>query len=959
MPTQIFGGSHDGGAVTSDARIAVGPTADVPPLLERESELLAIGERLRALRDGVGSVLLIEGEAGIGKSSLLRQALGAARHARLDVLVARGGELERNYPFGLVLDLFGSILRDERDRDELLRGPADLARPLFETARASHGDPASDPFPTLHGLFWLTVNAAERGPLVLIVDDAHWADDASLAYLHYLAQRIDQLAVMLVVAFRSGEAAASERQPLMSSDAQRLRPAPLSLDAIAELAAVHGTDATADVAQRTWEATRGNPFFATELLRDGAALVATGPATAAAIPDAVSRAIVSRLGRLGSTARRIAEAGAVLEEHATLDQVSQLAEVDAVEAAEAVRALVKADILDAEQWLAFVHPIVREAVYAAMPGALRARLHRRAAKLLQQASAPVEAQAIHLLASEPAADPDVVEALCRAAGAARAGGATELAVTYLRRALREPPGDEATRASVLLDLARADAALGSELTDARYREALELIADPADRAQALLELGHALVNAARWDDAVEAFARGMTELGDRDDSLRGRLEAGFVSAAFVSVTHRAEAERLVEHVVSTDLVNQGHRELAAWVAFQRTAAVNGTADEAAELVERTIAAPIDELVTSGQLVEVAAGALLATDRLEREVDFLSQAIEAVERAGSQAKFGTYSYCRAWPLYYMGRLDESIADAQAALSAHELGWETFYPATCSILAWAHLERGEIEAAERVIDIDHDRWSARLDYRLLVPITRGRIALERGRYDDAVAELELAREGGVITGLETPVPPDWRTWLAITLTRLGRRDDARRVATEGLELAERWGARWPIGVALRAAGLATDGAEGIELLRRSVAALEASPARLELARSMMVLGELLRRAGASVEAREKLAASLDLAHRLGAHGLAERARGELVAAGVRPRRHALTGVESLTPSELRVARLAAAGRTNREVAQALFVTPKAIEYHLANAYRKLGIRGRPELARALETAEVVSV
>ncbi|HET8776917.1 MAG TPA: AAA family ATPase, partial [Candidatus Limnocylindria bacterium] len=470
MPTQIFGGTHDGGVVTSDARIAVGPAADVPPLLERESELHAIGERLSALRDGTGSVLLIDGEAGIGKSSLLRQALRAARHARLDVLVARGGELERNYPFGLVLDLFGPVLRDERDRNELLRGPADLARPLFETARAAHNGSASDPFPTLHGLFWLTVNVAERGPLVLIVDDAHWADDASLAYLYYLAQRIDQVAVMLVVAFRPGEAAASESQPLLSSGAQRLRPAPLSPDAIAELAAAHGADDTADVAQRTWEATRGNPFFATELLRNDAALVATAPATAA-VPDAVSRAIVARLGRLGSAARRVAEAGAVLEEHATLDQVADLADVDAAEAAEAVRALVNADILDAEQGLAFVHPIVREAVYAAMPGALRARLHRRAAKLLQQASAPVEAQAIHLLASEPAADADVVAALCQAAAAARAGGATELAVTYLRRALREPPGDEAIRASVLLDLARADAALGSELTDTRYREA--------------------------------------------------------------------------------------------------------------------------------------------------------------------------------------------------------------------------------------------------------------------------------------------------------------------------------------------------------------------------------------------------------------------------------------------------------------------------------------------------------
>ena len=237
-------------------------------------------------------------------------------------------------------------------------------------------------------------------------------------------------------------------------------------------------------------------------------------------------------------------------------------------------------------------------------------------------------------------------------------------------------------------------------------------------------------------------------------------------------------------------------------------------------------------------------------------------------------------------------------------------------------------------------------------MLVPITRGRIALERGRYEQAAEEFYLAREGAQVTGVQTPIPPDWRTWLAITLTRLGRQDEALQVATEGLELAERWGARWPIGVALRAAGIAHDGAQGVDMLRRSVAILEDGPARLEHARALMVLGELLRRSGATVEAREKLAAAVDLAHRLGARAIAERARGELLAAGVRPRRLALTGVDSLTPSELRVARMAAGGRTNREIAQSLFVTPKAVEYHLANVYRKLGIRGRADLSGALE-------
>ena len=941
-----------GGAVTSHAGIALGRGTDPSRLLEREAELRAIRERLDRLREGTGSVLLIEGEPGIGKSSLVRHARDDARGAGITALVAHGSELERNYPFGTVLDLFGPLLRDNARRAQLFGGPAELARPLFETGRELGSDPSADPFPMLHGLFWLTVNASEQGPMLLIVDDAHWADDASLAFLHYLAQRIEQVALVLIVAYRSGEGAASGGQPPFGYDAPRVRPEPLTVHGIAALAAAHGVGDAPEAAQRYWEATRGNPFFATELLCDDGLALERNQLDPAAIPDAVRRAIVARLDRLGPVARRTAEASAVLDEHATLTQVADLAGITTTECAEAVRVLARSDILDPDRGMAFVHPIVRSAVYAAVPAAVRAGLHRRAAKLLQDAAASIEAQAVHLLAAEPAGDPDVVEVLCRAASAARSGAATELAVTYLRRALREPPRDDATRAAVLLDLARADAVLGTELTEQRYREALALMSDPALRAQALLELGHALVTAARWEAAADAFEQGIGEIGDRDAGLRSRLEAGFVSAAFVSVSRRAEAERLVQAIVSTDLASDGHRELAAWVAFQQTASVTGRADEAAELVERTITAPPDELVQAGQLVEVAAGALLATDRLEREVELLSGALDAVERMGSQAKFGTYSYCRAWPMYYMGRLDESIADAEAAVSAHELGWETFYPATCSVLAWAHLERGDIGAAERIIDIDAERWGSRLDYRMLVPITRGRIALERGRYEQAAEEFYLAREGAQVTGVQTPIPPDWRTWLAITLTRLGRQDEALQVATEGLELAERWGARWPIGVALRAAGIAHDGAQGVDMLRRSVAILEDGPARLEHARALMVLGELLRRSGATVEAREKLAAAVDLAHRLGARAIAERARGELLAAGVRPRRLALTGVDSLTPSELRVARMAAGGRTNREIAQSLFVTPKAVEYHLANVYRKLGIRGRADLSGALE-------
>jgi DNA-binding NarL/FixJ family response regulator len=193
--------------------------------------------------------------------------------------------------------------------------------------------------------------------------------------------------------------------------------------------------------------------------------------------------------------------------------------------------------------------------------------------------------------------------------------------------------------------------------------------------------------------------------------------------------------------------------------------------------------------------------------------------------------------------------------------------------------------------------------------------------------------------------------WRSHLALALLGLGRRDEALELVREEVELARDWGSPRPIGVALRVRGLAEGGAEGIEMLRESVAVLEGSSARLELARSLVELGAALRRSNQGAEARELLREGLDFAIRSGARPLVERAEQELAATGARPRRLLLSGVESLTASERRVARFAAEGLSNKDIAQALFVTTKTVEVHLGNVYRKLGIGSRTELPQAL--------
>ena len=193
--------------------------------------------------------------------------------------------------------------------------------------------------------------------------------------------------------------------------------------------------------------------------------------------------------------------------------------------------------------------------------------------------------------------------------------------------------------------------------------------------------------------------------------------------------------------------------------------------------------------------------------------------------------------------------------------------------------------------------------------------------------------------------------WRSEAALAYLLLGEQDEAQALATEEVELARAFGGQRALGIALRAAGIIEGGAAGEELLREAVAAHEQAGVKLDHARSLVDLGALLRRANKRSEARDVLRQALDIAHRLGARPLAERAETELRATGARPRRVVLTGLEALTASERRVAELAAQDLTNREIAQQLFVTARTVEGHLTSVFRKLRITSREELSAAL--------
>jgi hypothetical protein len=446
-------------------------------LLERESDISSIRALVADTASGAGAVLLIRGAAGAGKTELLRAACRMAAERGMGVLTARGTELERHVPYGLARQLADRALagRDPAGRAMVLEGPAGRAVGQM-TDVTSPPSPADDPALLIpHGLFWLVANLAGQAPLLLAVDDAHWCDAASSRFLRYLAPRLDGLPVLLAVSARDDENTAEPAELLaISPDAAVIKPVPLSPRATSALvrARVH-PDAHESFCDACHEITGGNPFFVVQLTDELRAEGFSGrPEEAARVretgPRTVAAAVRLRLSRLAPSALTLASAVAVLGEHAEFRHILRLADLDEAAAAEQIAALSDARLIDDTRPLVFVHPIVRNAIYRDLTATQRARAHRHAAKLLMDEDAPGELVAAQLLLSDPSGDEDVVAALRGAATEALARGAPDDAVTYLSRALAEPP-PAPVRADVLLEVgtARGRARPGSDRPDRR------------------------------------------------------------------------------------------------------------------------------------------------------------------------------------------------------------------------------------------------------------------------------------------------------------------------------------------------------------------------------------------------------------------------------------------------------------------------------------------------------------
>ena len=931
-------------------------------LHERATELEQIERLLADVLVGEGRALLIHGQAGIGKTTLLEIARRRAPQLGISVLTARGGELEGHFPFGVARQLFEpALLRASPGaRSDLLSGAAKLAAPIIENGTEPELTLSDDAFSVLHGLYWLTVNHSTRAPVLIVVDDLHWADAGSLRFLLYLAARLDGLACAVIGATRPAEptapAPALEARMLSDRLFDVLTPAALSEQATHDvLADALGREPDEAFVAAAAVATGGVPFLLNELVAalasDGVEPSAEEAARVAQLgPYTVAQATLVRLARRPEGCLALAHAIAVLGGDAQLPRAARLAGLEESEALDALDALVAAGLVRTHRRIEFLHPILRAAIYDALAPGERSRLHRAAADVLASEGAELDAVAAQLLPSEPTGSEHVIELLRQAAAFALVRAAPEDSIAYLTRALREGCARDA-RAAILFDLGRA-ARLNTDPAMLEYfGEARQLAKDPVLRGNAAFELATALGLKGEWESAMSLIEDALEELGDRDPDLAVRLES--YRAAITASDPRLVAgfDRRLPKL--HELVERGgapaSRALAlllaanaVWRAFDE--------DRGVALAERgwdeghfLDAGP--DLWSLGQGLQ----ALVISERLEQASEVTDALFANGRLRGSMARFVLASAYRGWIDAREGRLDAAEGKLRAAIDPVRAPHARY---SLCIYLWLAVDViVERPVCADLADLAQGLELAQMAGGLIEALSRDVRGRVRHSTGDTIAGIEDLRHAGEIfraLGIHNPNGSCWRSALALMLDR-GARDEALRLAAEELEDAERVGQARGIGVALRALGVL----EGDrDLLRQASAVLEGSPARLEHARTLIELGASMRRAGERAACREPLRAGLDIALQGGAIRLAERARSELESSGARLRRERITGRDALTPSELRVARLAAEGRTNNEVAQALFVTPKTIDTHLTRVYSKLGISSRRALAGALK-------
>jgi tetratricopeptide (TPR) repeat protein len=877
-------------------------------LLEREAELVAVDEALNDLtglrpdyRTGAGprgGLLAFAGSAGLGKTTLLAEVRRRASERGCAVLSARGGDQEQQVAFHVARQLLQPQLAGATDPEirATLGSWYGIVGPALGLCTAEGAAP--DPQGLRDGLDWvLTHVAVQRAPVVLVLDDAHWADPQSLNWLAAFAPRADELALLIVVAYRPDElpAGAEAFRGLPGRSGHRpIGLEPLTATAIGRLVrdrvGEHADDA---FCRECWAVTAGNPFEAVELtakVRDRG--VTPDGSSTHLLRDLVAavkgHGLISRLERLGPSTVRLAWAAAVLGTEVPLGLAADVAGLGREEAADCADRLREARILTGSRTLEFVHPLIATAVYRAIPDAVRVALHGQAAWSIVDAGRGPAAAARHLLETHPESDPWVVGQLRAAARETLRAGAPEAARSYLGRALREPPPFE-DRAAVLYELGCSSQLLEPSVTVNHLRAALEEpIDDPSLRDGIVFRLSQSLAHSDRLSEAAEVVAHAARTATSARTRLRMQAEQ-FMWDAFRadepdSPSRSRRLTRLADRLTGRDLTERYIIGLRAWDATLRGEHTSTVLRHAGRALEGGL--PWADEGWGFEVPTLVAMTYMYADCPGRAEELFADGIADFERhgwRGAHLSFGLLllGYVR----YRQGRLAEAEDLARDGLRlAERVGRGTpvqWY--SVAVLIEVLLARGRTEEATALA----------ADYFFCEPFpaavtfpdaqaVHGELLLARGLYGEAAAELGAVGRRLDPRGMRNPAWCPWQMNLALAESHEAP-ERARRTARDAVTRARQYGARSAIGHALRVAAEVSGGPGGLKLLAEAVTHLEDSPAAHQFACALVAHGAALRDAGQQAEAAERLRRGLGVALSCGADGTAERARTELARTG----------------------------------------------------------------------------
>jgi DNA-binding CsgD family transcriptional regulator len=912
-------------------------------LYGRDRERAQLADLVRGAAEGRSFAVLVEGPAGIGKSVLLEEAVAAA--GDLTVLRTAGYEAETEIPYGALFELLAPVLHL---RDRL----AEVQRLALAGALALESAPPPDRFAVPAAVLGLLSLLAEERPLLVVVDDAHWLDEASREAVLFVAQRLVAEGVGVVIGARD-----SDGGPIDAPGVERIRPQPLERDdALALLG--DGAPLSEDVTEALLAASAGNPLALRELPRGLTAEQRTGRAPLHGPPASggeVQAAFGRQLDALGPETRRalcVLAAGAGCPPEALARALG-----DDGGAAALAPALEAGIVVRRDGRLGFRHPLLTAAAYHAAPSGTRRAAHLA----LADAVTDVHHRAWQLSDAAIGPDPGTVAALRAAGEEARERGASGAAGRAFARAAELTEASE-ERAALELEAARDHTVAGNgELALELAARAARGSRDATVQAGAEHLRAHILMRGGDPLEAVEllrALAEVASAEGDRASSARYLLESSF------AYMYRGEMAQLSELAGAARQQAAGvSDELAALAAIAEGEALialgrsrEGDALLAAAEPLLFAADPLSEIA---ELIGMAAMSSLWIERFERVARISGRMVAVSRAAGAVSRLTFPLGVRSQLHWRRGRWASALADAEESVRlARETGQTGTMALTLAALSRAEAGIGRIAEArahgEEGIALSEVAAGAATVLHSLAAL--GFAELTAGRAEAAVALLERADEIDRGLPLGEPALTMYAPDLVEALVRVGRRDDAE-VALKRLEAgAALTGGAWANAVAARGRLLladepALDGIGGEALAWHARVDMPFERARTEL-----VLGERLRRVRRRADARERLEAALRAFERLGAEPWAQRARTELRATGWRGEAHEATPVEELTPHELQVALLVAEGGTNREVGAALFLSAKTIEHHLSAIYRKLGLRSRAQLAAMLveETA-----